>query len=187
MKFKKYLKFLITGFGFWFLAHTSIIVIDGLTDENIKTEVGVILGNKVNADGSLSNRLKSRMDRGIELYKDSLIALVFVSGGRGVEGYDEGTKMAEYLIENGIPIKDIVIDNKGITTEVTAKNLKAFNTNYKSVTVISQYFHISRTKLAMRKQGFKIVYGAHPDYFEVLDIYSLVREFFAYYKYLLTV
>ena len=57
--------------------------------------------------------------------------------------------------------------------------------NLSSVTIISQFYHITRTKLAFRKVGFENVYTAHAKYFEVRDIYSLAREFVAYYKYLL--
>jgi vancomycin permeability regulator SanA len=95
---------LIAGILFgWFSIHTTIIVIDGLTDDNVGSEVGVIFGNKVNPDGSLSERLKARLDKGIEMYRDSLVRILFVSGGLGKEGHYEGTKMHEYLIENGIP------------------------------------------------------------------------------------
>ena len=44
---------------------------------------------------------------------------------------------------------------------------------------------ILRTKLAFRKEGFENVKGAHADYFVLMDLYSLTREFFGYYKYLL--
>jgi len=54
----------------------------------------------------------------------------------------------------------------------------------KSVMIISQFYHISRTKLAFKNAGFKEVYSAHGRYFELRDLYSLVREVPAYYKYL---
>ena len=54
-----------------------------------------------------------------------------------------------------------------------------------SVMVISQYFHITRTKLAFEKVGFENVASAHADIFDERDLYSTLREFPAYYKYLL--
>ncbi|MTI68384.1 MAG: YdcF family protein, partial [Firmicutes bacterium] len=44
--------------------------------------------------------------------------------------------------------------------------------------------HITRTKLAFEKVGIDKVYTAHAKIFEIRDLYSLTREFFAYYKYL---
>lgn len=70
---------------------------------------------------------------------------------------------------------------------MTAKNTKAImdDMNFNSATIISQFYHISRTKLAFKKVGLDHVNTAHAKYFELRDVYSLVREFFAYYKYLL--
>jgi len=180
-------KFLKVGtliFAAWFLIHILFIVIDGLNDEISKSDVAVILGNKVNEDGTLSERLKKRVDKGIELYKDSLIKNILVSGGLGNEGYYEGSKMRDYLIENGIPKQAIIVDNDGNTTDATAKNFRRMHLNAKSIIVITQYFHITRTKLAFRNEGFRDVKGVHCNYFEPRDVFSIVREFFGYYKYL---
>ncbi len=55
----------------------------------------------------------------------------------------------------------------------------------KSATLISQYFHITRTKLAFHQCGIETVYNAHANYFELRDLYSIPREVIAYYNYLL--
>ena len=70
---------------------------------------------------------------------------------------------------------------------MTAQNTKANmdKMGLHSVTIITQFFHISRTELAFKKVGIEEIYSAHADYFELRDIYSLAREFPAYYKYLL--
>jgi hypothetical protein len=51
--------------------------------------------------------------------------------------------------------------------------------------VITQYYHITRTTLAMHKVGINKVYSAHARIFELRDLYSLTREFIGYYIYLL--
>ncbi|WP_343637156.1 YdcF family protein [Fluviicola sp.] len=180
------IKHLIYLFLLWFGIHEFVTIADGLTDENSKADIAVIYGNTVNEDGTLSERLKARLDRGIELYRDSLADVLFVSGGLGKEGFYEGTKMQEYLIEKGIPAQKIVVDNQGNNTKQTTLNfIKKFGTE-KSVVVVSQYHHISRAKLAFRKAGVENVTGAHVDYFEIRDFYACIREFFGYYAYLLT-
>ncbi len=168
----------------WFFIHQFSIIYDGLTDEEEKTEVLVILGNKVNRDGSLSLRLKARLDKGLALYDQGIAPIIFVSGGLGKEGHLEGAKMAEYLIQNGVEEAVVKVDNQGNTTQLTAINFKKQFPEVRKVIIVSQFYHISRTKLAFRKQGFNAVYGAHCDYFEWRDCYSLFREFFGYYKYL---
>lgn len=183
---KKIIKRIFYGFLLWFGIHQICIITDGLTDENTKTDVAVIYGNTVHEDGTLSERLKARLDRGIQLYKDSLTGILFVSGGFGKEGYYEGSKMQEYLVKNGIPAEKIVVDNLGNNTKLTTLNfIKIFGTE-KSVVVVSQFHHISRAKLAFRNHGVENVSGAHCDYFELRDFYACIREFFGYYSYLLS-
>lgn len=48
----------------WFFAHSCYITVDGLKDENRKADIALILGNKVNVDGTLSKRLAARMTCG---------------------------------------------------------------------------------------------------------------------------
>ena len=83
---KKYAKTLIYTFLTWFLLHSLLIVVDGLWDEVQQHTVVVILGNKVHEDGSLSARLQSRMDKGLELYNNGICRQIVVSGGLGKEG-----------------------------------------------------------------------------------------------------
>ncbi len=169
----------------WFCIHTVMIIADGLTDEREPSDVGIILGSTVNADGTLSERLTARLDKGVDLYKDSVVGMLVVSGGLGKEGFYEGTKMAEYLVAQGVPAGKITIDNAGVTTAATARNCRTMDLKANSVTIISQYFHISRTKLAFKNEGYTDVKGVHAQYFELRDVYSIVREFFGYYKYLI--
>ncbi len=169
----------------WFCLHTFFIVADGLVDERGKGDVGVILGTTVHPDGSLSERLTKRLDKGVQLYRDSLVGMLVVSGGLGKEGFYEGTKMAEYLRAQGIPAGKIIVDNEGVTTAATARNFRRMNPGPRSVIVVSQYFHITRTKLAFRNEGYAHVQGVHAAYFEARDLYAIIREFFGFYKYLL--
>ncbi len=182
---KKVFKVLLLLIASWFLIHETVIIYDGLADDNNKTNFGVVLGTTVNEDGTLSERLKARLDCGIKLYHNKQVKQLFVSGGLGKEGHYEGTKMAEYLTKNGVPQHHIYIDNKGNTTGLTAKNFVFQFPNEKNVIVISQFFHISRTKLAFKQAGIEHAYGVHANYFEWRDVYSTFREFFGYYKYLI--
>lgn len=56
---------------------------------------------------------------------------------------------------------------------------------FKSALIITQYYHVTRTRLAFSKVGIERFFSAHADFFELRDIYSLLREFFGYYKYIL--
>lgn len=183
---KSAIKKTILLFCLIFLIHEIIIVTDGLIDdENPKAEVAVILGSKVNIDGSLSDRLKARLDKGFQLFKDSLVREIYVSGGLGKEGYYEGSLMADYLVSKGVPRNVIKVDNQGVNTRSSALNFVRDFPLESSVVIVTQYFHVTRCKLAFSQTGIEKVMGVHCDHFEWRDPYSAFREFFGFYKYLI--
>lgn len=169
----------------WFMIHIVVITVDGLTDELGYVDVAVVLGNKIEENGEPSNRLKSRLDKAIELYEKKFFDYILVSGGVGKEGFDEAVVMKEYLVNEGIAEELIFVDSKGNNTMLTAENVKVMMDDYEfdSVMIITQFYHISRCKLAFSKVGFEEAYSAHSQYYEIRDIYSIIREFAGYYKY----
>jgi vancomycin permeability regulator SanA len=183
MRHPRLLKYLFLIITIWFLGHLIYITIDGLTDNNKKADLAVILGNKVNSDGTLSERLEKRLECGLTLYKNARVKKILVSGGLGKEGFYEGSKMKDYLVNNGVPDSSVIVDNKGNSTIATVENtLKLKDSlNFKSLIVVSQYFHLTRTKMLFKRRHFNEVSSVSPKYFEIRDIYSLTREFFAYY------
>lgn len=69
----------------WFLFETIITVSLGISSLPIEftPDVIVVFGNKVNVDGSLSERLEARMQRALEMHKKFPNTKLFVSGGLG--------------------------------------------------------------------------------------------------------
>jgi len=180
-------KVAIVLIGIWIVGHLALVVGDGLTDDLETSDLAVILGNKVNEDGTPSARLQSRLDRAKELYSDKVVSLLLVSGGIGREGFDEAKVMADYLAEQGIPREHILVDSGGNNSFLTARYTARImaQRGLQSVIAVTQYYHISRTKLALRKFGVQIVRGAHARISpELRDPYSLLREFVGYYYYL---
>ncbi len=170
----------------WFIIHSLYSVIDGFHDKKEQADVAVIFGNKVNEDGSLSIRLQKRLDCGLEVYNAGRVKKIFVSGGLGKEGYYEGDKMKKYLIEKGIPDTVIIVDNQGNNTLATVRNSLKLKEElrFNEIITVSQYFHLTRIKMLYKKHGFKNISGVCPSYVEIRDLYSIIREFFAFYKYI---
>lgn len=183
----KKVSFVLTLLSLFFIIPAILIVTDGLIDEIHSADVAVVLGNTVNADGNPSPRLQARLDKTIELYQKGLFEHIIVSGGVGVEGFDEAVVMRQYLVSRNIPENRIHLDSEGKTTNLTAKNTAQImkRNNWQSALIVSQYFHISRTRLAFANYGISPVYSAHANYFELRDLYSIVREVFGYFSYLL--
>ena len=184
---KKLIKYSIGLFLLFGLIHALAITIDGVNDDGLNSKASfiIVLGSKVNEDGTLSNRLKARLDKSIELFSESPMLSIFVSGGLGKEGHLEGSKMKEYLVSKNVPEDQIYVDNKGNNTRLTAQNFSKQFPECKSVLVVTQFFHVTRSKLALTQAGVNQVYGFSPDYYEWRDIYATFREIPAYYKYLI--
>lgn len=171
----------------WLTVHSVIITVDGFKDELHKADVAVVLGNKVEINGMPSPALKTRLERTLQLYEEGYFQNIIVSGGVGKEGHDEAFVMKKYLVDRGVPNEVIITDSNGYNTRYTAENAKVImkERGYKTVMIISQFFHISRSKLAFRQLGITDVYGAHGREYFLRDLYSVFREFFAFYKYLI--
>ena len=169
-------------------AVTAVALIwDGLADNLGHADVGVVLGTAVQAGGSPSARLQARLDKAIALYARQFFARVIVSGGIDPQGHDEAEVMKAYLVSKGIPAESIVSDNSGATTYDTGRFVSEYLAHHKFQTalVITQYYHISRSRLTLRRFGVEAVLTAHADFFGWRDLYSVPREVFGLYYYLL--
>jgi len=171
-----------------YLAAAGAVALAGLHDHVTTADIIVVPGNTVQADGSPSERLKSRLDVSIRLFNEHRAPKIFVSGGIGREGYDEAAAMAAWLIANGIPAVAIVQDPLGVNTAATAVNAaKYLHANgLHSAIVATQYFHVARTTLALERSGVDVKGSSHARYFELRDVYSLAREVTGYVIYYAT-
>jgi vancomycin permeability regulator SanA len=172
----------------FFLLHEVYISYDGLHDYKGSADVAIILGNAVFADSSLSPWLQGRVDAAIKLYREGKIKWIFASGGEGNEyGVPEGDAMKKYLTDRNIPANDIISDNKGNNSYLTARDFIALNDSlhFSSAIVVTSFYHITRCKYIIKKLGFKNVEGYASKKYFINDAYGLFREFFAFYKYMI--
>jgi uncharacterized SAM-binding protein YcdF (DUF218 family) len=176
----------LAGMGAFVLA-AGLITLSGLRDDARPADVAVVLGTEVRADGTPHPRLAARLDAGLALYQRGVVKHVIVSGGIGASGYDEAAVMKSYLAARGIPADRIITDSLGVNTAATARNTAVIlrQRGWSRVVVVSQYFHIPRCRLAMRRVGIAPVYSAHARYFALDDLYSIAREVIGYPAYLL--
>lgn len=141
-------------------------------------DVAVVLGNTVQADGRPSPRLAARLDRAHACYAAGQCRVLFVSGGVDPQGADEAAAMRDYLLARGVPAERIATDSAGVDTWATAQHAAAYMRahGYTSAMAVTQYFHVPRTVLALRRHGIVDVSGGYPSFFEGRDLYSIFRE-----------
>lgn len=184
-RLRKYFRLaLLASAGVW-AAAAGALVWDGLHDELTPADLGLVLGNTVYPDGTPSPRLAARLDRTLELYRQGTFPLILVSGAVGKEGHDEALVMRDYLVSRGVPSSQVLVDSAGRTTFASAKNTRSLmdQRQIHRVLVVSQYFHVPRAKLALRRFGISAVYSAHARFFEARDLYSIPRELVGFLRY----
>jgi vancomycin permeability regulator SanA len=177
----KFVKFALAVFLF----ASIVLTVAGLLAHPVKSDIAIVLGNTVSADGSPSPRLRARLDQASLCYRQALCKTILVSGGIDPQGHDEALVMKNYLVQAGIPAGTIAMDNLGRDTWLSARNASAYMQAHHLVSaiVVTQYFHIPRTILAMKRFGIKQVSGSYPRFFEARDLYSIAREVPAFIEY----
>ena len=143
----------------------------------------IILGCQIRKDGSLTPLLKNRVDKALEFRNKQLEAtgkdLIFIaSGGKGLdEVISEGEAIKNYLIEQGINKKNIILEDKSTNTY---ENIKYSNKLIKKkdakVAFATTNYHVFRTGLLATSQGllFEGIGGKTKAYFW---INAFIREF----------
>lgn len=126
-------------------------------DEIKDVDTIIVLGAKVYDDGRLSLMLKDRLDKTIEVYNKLDIKKVIVSGDSEDSDYDETSWMKEYLINNGIPEEDIIVDIYGLSTYDSIYRLKNVYGINKSI-IITQKYHLYRSLYIANSLGIE-AYG----------------------------
>lgn len=160
------------------LTGAALICAIGMTNDVRPSDVAIVLGSKVEENGMPSVHLRLRLDRTVELYKAGMAPMIIVSGGPGVPAHPEPIVMRDYLIDHGVPASAILLDNTGINTAATARNAVPLMTEHQfhSVIVISEYFHVPRTRLAFAQQGIQNVRYASVGYPQPRDLLAIARE-----------
>lgn len=160
------------------LLAAAALAATGLLTRARPADVAIVLGNTVLPTGQPSARLAARLDRAYDCYAAMQCRLVFVSGGVDPAGADEAAVMRDYLIARGVPAEHIVTDSAGDNSWATALHASAYmrEHGYTRALVVTQYFHVPRTVLALRRHGVADVSGGYPQFFEWRDLYSIFRE-----------
>ena len=171
----------------WFLAivltisflHIGFLLTGGFHSPDLPADVAIVPGTKLHPDGQPSSGLRRRLERALQIFRAGGVKAILVSGGRGVEGFEEAGVMRDVLIQGGIPPDKIITDGTGNNTRLTAIHAAEIRqaNHWRSAVVMSQYYHVPRAKPALRQQGIQQVSGAAAEYrFAWTGPISIVRE-----------
>lgn len=117
----------------------------------------IVLGAGLIGD-QVSKTLRLRLDSAIDYYEKNEDVIIIVSGGQGFdEKISEALAMQRYLLEHGIPEKNIIMEDKSTSTLENftfSKNIldTYFSEEY-SACFITNDFHIFRASRYAEKVG----------------------------------
>lgn len=122
-----------------------------------------VLSGGYNADGSLGSSTVERMDRGIELYRQSYAPVMILSGGdkppSSPSGRPEAEAMAGYARRCGVPAGAVVIEGRSLSTAQNTANIAAIARAYgwRTVILVTSPYHARRASWMLRDRGLEVV------------------------------
>ena len=155
---KKIIKYLLT------LSILFIIIILSINYYVIyKTKKQIITNNYPNTDciiilgaGLRNNEpslmLKDRLNKGIELYNNSVSNKIIMSGDHTKEDHDEVNIMKNYAKDKGIPSEDIFMDHAGISTYDSIYRAK-YIFDAEKIVIVTQRYHLFRALYIANELG----------------------------------
>ena len=130
-----------------------------------KRDAIIVLGARVMPDGELSTTLLHRVQTARKAYEGGYGKLVIVCGARGRdEPETEAGAMAKWLIANGVPESDIVVEEKSADTVENLKNAKAEMEarGLSTAIVVTSDYHLTRALWLAGDQGLDAIGAAAP-------------------------
>ncbi len=103
----------------------------------------IVLGASVIDGDTPSLMLEDRLEKGIELYYETDIPKLLMSGDHGGLYYDEVNVMKNYAIKEGVPSSDIFMDHAGFSTYESMYRAKEIF-GAKKVVIVTQEYHLTR-------------------------------------------
>lgn len=134
-------------------------------DQARKVDAIVIMG-AAQYNGVPSGVLEARIAHALALWNEGLAPRIVVTGGKMPgDAYTEAETEAAWLIERGVPQNAIVYENEGRDTWQSMQGVAAAlkGTDVHSLLIVSDGFHLTRTKLMASQLGFKAYGSPVPD------------------------
>jgi uncharacterized SAM-binding protein YcdF (DUF218 family) len=130
-------------------------------DEAQKADAIIVLG-AAEYRGKPSPVLQARLNHALLLYLKGLAPYLITTGGAGGDPvFTEGEVGRAYLTKHGVPSEAILVEPEGATTAQSVVGVAEImrRMNLRSCIVVSDGYHIYRTKRMLERQGIQ-VYGS---------------------------
>ncbi len=107
--------------------------------------IAVVLGNRINNDGSLTKTMYKRLELALKVYEQFNPEYIVLSGGIANEAvnFSEADAMYDYLVKQGIPKEKLIKEGKSLSTNQNAIFTYEILENYDfdNLIIVSTYGH----------------------------------------------
>ncbi len=118
-----------------------------------KYQTIIVLGGGSNEDCIINKNTQTRMDKAIELYKAKKAPKIILSGGFTTKNCSEAGIMKAYALEQGIPAKSLILEEKSLNTYQNAYYSVALMKQHKmsKAIIVTSDFHVRRANAIFSK------------------------------------
>ena len=137
----------------------------------------VVLGAKVEADGSPSKALQKRINAAAEYLAQNPQTIAVASGGQGAdEPMTEAVCIWNGLVAKGIDSQRIILEDASTTTAENMAYSKALMREGSSAGIVTNNYHVYRAVLLAKHAGIEEAHGLAADYTGFTLPHYMLRE-----------
>lgn len=145
----------------------------------------IVLGASVLDSETPSLMLEDRLKKAIEIYYNTSVPKLLMSGDHGGLYYDEVNVMKNYAIKEGVPSTDIFMDHAGFSTYESMYRAKEIF-GAKKVIIVTQEYHLTRAIYIAESLGLE-AYGVPAENIrykgqterDIREFLAIAKDFFS--------
>lgn len=160
----------------------------GKVDEKRTADVAIVLGAGTGND-EVTPVFRERLNHGIWLYENGYVEKIILTGGYGKGNVHSDAYVARmYVVANGIPESDILLEEESTITQENIKNAKTImdDRSYDTAVLVSDPLHMKRAMQMAADYGIEAYSSPTPTtmYRSIKNkMLFLAREVFFYIGY----
>ena len=120
-----------------------------------ESDVIIVLGAQVKADGTPSVALERRLTAALESYREKRQILIVCGAQGGDEPRAEGDVMREWLLAQGVPETDVIAETSSFNTRENLRYARAImqERGLSQALVVTSDYHVARALALCRQEG----------------------------------
>jgi hypothetical protein len=168
-----------------FIVTFALVCFDGMIDQGEKSDAALVIGRP----GPMRKGGDPLLDNVAKRFNNGDFLVVIVNDSADGKNNERNSVTAAYLEKHGVDPTAIVQDHSGDNVGLAARQAAAImkERQLKSVIIFSDYYRITRMKIAVYHEGISAIGKAHVGDFKKEDAVDVAKEVFSLYDYMMRV